>query len=65
MACEEDVRDLVTSWQEAIADVEDPLRRLADLMLRRQLAEEMCEFLRAAPYEGTEGRRGYRNGHTP
>jgi transposase-like protein len=56
---------LLTSWQEAISEDDDPLRRLAELMLQRLLEEEMTEFLGAAPNERTEQRRGYRNGHRP
>lgn len=60
-----DGKDLLALWQEAIGEGDDPLRRLAELVLQRLLEEEMTEFLGAAPHERTAGRRGYRNGHMP
>lgn len=65
MARREDGRDLLALWQEAIGEADDPLRRLAEVMLQRLLEEEMSEFLGAASHERTEKRRGYRNGHRP
>jgi len=52
-------------WQEAVAEEDDPLRRLAEVMLQQLLEEEMTAFLGAEPHERTSQRRGYRNGHTP
>ena len=48
-----------------MAQCDDPLRRLAEVMLQRLLEEEMTEFLAAGPGERTARRRGYRNGHRP
>jgi putative transposase len=65
VARQDDGKDLLSAWQEAIGEEDDPLRRLAEVMLQRLLEEEMSEFLGAAPHERTEKRRGYRNGHRP
>jgi transposase-like protein len=56
---------MLALWQEAIEAGEDPLRRLMEMVLQGALEAEMTEFLGAEPNERTEGRRGYRNGHTP
>jgi transposase-like protein len=56
---------MLALWQESSADGEDPLRRLAEVLLQRLLEAEMTEFLGAGLNERTPERRGYRNGHTP
>lgn len=56
---------MLALWQEAGGDGDDPLRRLAEVLLQRLLEEEMTAFLGAEPHERTSERRGYRNGHTP
>jgi transposase-like protein len=42
---------------------DDPMRRLAEVMLQRLLEEEISAHLNAEPNERTDGRQGYRNGH--
>ncbi len=56
---------MLALWQEAIGQEEDPLRRLAEMMLQRLLEQEMTAFLGAEPHQRSAERRGYRNGHTP
>ena len=65
MARRDDGKEMLALWQEAISDADDPLRRLAEVMLQRLLEEEMTQFVGAEPHERSEGRRGYRNGHQP
>lgn len=63
MTRQNDGKDLLALWQGAVSDTDDPLRRLAEVMLQRLLEEEMSVHLNAGPNEHTDGRLGYRNGH--
>lgn len=65
MARRDDGSSVLALWQEASGDGEDPLRRLAEVLLQRLLEEEMTAFLGAEPHQRTSERRGHRNGHTP
>jgi putative transposase len=65
MARRDDGKGLLTSWQEAVGDGQDPLRGLMEHMLQRLLEQEVTAFLKAEPHQRTDERRGYRNGHQP
>jgi len=65
MARQDDGKDSLTSWQEAIGDGQDPLRGLMQHLLQQLLEEEMTAFLGAEPHQRTAQRCGYRNGHQP
>lgn len=65
MARRDDGKDLLALWQESSGDGEDPLRRLAEVLVQRLLEAEMTAHLGAEPNERTSERLGYRNGHTP
>jgi hypothetical protein len=63
MTRQDDGKDLLALWQDAVTDTDDPMRRLSEVMLQMLLEEEMNAHLNARPNERTDGRRGYRNGH--
>jgi transposase-like protein len=63
MTRQDDGKDLLALWQDAVSDTDDPMRRLAEVMLQRLLEEEISAHLNAEPNERTDGRQGYRNGH--
>ena len=42
---------------------DDELARLVEQVVNQVLEAQLAEQLRAAPYERTEERQGYRNGH--
>jgi transposase-like protein len=65
MARGNDGKELLALWQEALEDGDDPLRRLVETVLQDALEAEITQFLGAERHERTEGRRGYRNGHSP
>lgn len=47
------------------SDDDNPLRMMLEYMVQAALEAEMDKHLGAGPYERTEQRRGYRNGHKP
>lgn len=44
---------------------DEGMARLLEQVLNQVLEAQVTEQLKAAPYERTEGRQGYRNGHRP
>jgi len=60
-----DDKDLLAVWQGAQEEGDDGLRRLVERVVQQVLEAEIGQFLRAAPYERTAERRGYRNGYKP
>jgi transposase-like protein len=58
MTRQDDGKDLLALWQDAVSDTDDPMRRLAEVMLQRLLEEEISAHLNAEPNERTDGRQG-------
>ncbi len=60
-----DRSELADKLVESAQSAEDPLRRMAEMILDFAMEEEVSAQLGAQPHERAAGRVGYRNGHRP
>ena len=65
MTRQQNNNSLLALWQESSENGKDALRHLLQAVVQEVLEEEMTAFLRAQPYERSDGRRGWRNGYKP
>lgn len=57
--------ELKTTWQEAVAEGDDGMRRMLERVVQQVLEAEMTSFLGVESYERSGERKGYRNGYKP